>query len=123
MKVRTVDTKSLYIGLRQTFHLIVIFTLFHPVREATSALDARSEYHINQALQAMAKGRTVISIAHRLSTIREADLVAVLKGGEIVETGTFDELIRKEGVFHKLVERQLTDFQSFISGGRNKGSA
>ena len=110
MKVRTVDTKSLYIGLRQTFHLIVIFTLFHPVREATSALDARSEYHINQALQAMAKGRTVISIAHRLSTIREADLVAVLKGGEIVETGTFDELIRKEGVFHKLVEQQLTDF-------------
>jgi len=36
--------------------------------------------------------------------------VAVLKGGEIVETGTFDELIRKEGVFHKLVEQQLTDF-------------
>jgi len=69
-----------------------------PGLKATSALDARSEYHINQALQAMAKGRSVISIAHRLSTIQEADLMAVLKGGEIVDTGTFDELIRKAGI-------------------------
>jgi len=77
--------------------------------EATSALDARSEYHINQALKAMTEGRTVISIAHRLSTIREADRIAVLKGGEIVETGTFDELIRSKGTFHRLVEQQLTE--------------
>mmetsp|Transcript_4747 Transcript_4747/g.9311 ORF Transcript_4747/g.9311 Transcript_4747/m.9311 type:complete len:693 (+) Transcript_4747:206-2284(+) len=77
--------------------------------EATSALDARSEYHINQALKAMAKGRTVISIAHRLSTIKEADRIAVLKGGEIVETGTFHELIESEGAFHRLVKQQLTD--------------
>jgi len=77
--------------------------------EATSALDARSEYHINQALHAMTKGRTVISIAHRLSTIKEADRIAVLKGGVIVETGTFDELIRSKGTFHRLVEQQLTN--------------
>ena len=72
-------------------------------------MDARSEYHINQALKAMAKGRTVISIAHRLSTIREADRIAVLKGGKIVETGTFHELIGSEGSFHRLVKQQLTD--------------
>ena len=77
--------------------------------EATSALDARSEYHINQALKTMTKGRTVISIAHRLSTVKEADRIAVLEGGKIVETGTFDELIESEGTFHRLVKQQLTD--------------
>eukprot|EP00584_Thalassiosira_punctigera_P024287 CAMPEP_0172568636 /NCGR_PEP_ID=MMETSP1067-20121228/120591_1 /TAXON_ID=265564 ORGANISM="Thalassiosira punctigera, Strain Tpunct2005C2" /NCGR_SAMPLE_ID=MMETSP1067 /ASSEMBLY_ACC=CAM_ASM_000444 /LENGTH=419 /DNA_ID=CAMNT_0013360283 /DNA_START=53 /DNA_END=1312 /DNA_ORIENTATION=- len=77
--------------------------------EATSALDARSEYHINQALKVMAKGRTVISIAHRLSTVKEADRIAVLKGGRIVETGTFRELVESEGTFHRLVKQQLTD--------------
>jgi len=76
--------------------------------EATSALDAQSEYHINQALKTMTEGRTVISIAHRLSTIREADRIAVLKGGEVVETGTFDELIKSKGEFHKLMEQQIT---------------
>jgi ATP-binding cassette subfamily B protein len=76
---------------------------------ATSALDARSEYHINQALNAMTKGRTTISIAHRLSTIREADRIAVLQDGVIVETGTFNELIRSKGTFHRLVEQQLTN--------------
>jgi len=58
----------------------------------------------------MARCRTVNFIAHRLSTILEADLVAVLKGGEIVDTETFDGLIRKEGIFHKLVEQPLTNF-------------
>lgn len=76
---------------------------------ATSALDARSEYHINQALKTMTKGRTVISIAHRLSTIKEADRIAVLNDGRIVETGTFDQLIQSKGIFHKLVEQQLTN--------------
>ena len=87
--------------------LFTSFTLL--VLAATSALDARSEYHINQALKTMTKGRTVISIAHRLSTIKEADLIAVLKGGVVVETGTFEELTRSKGsAFHNLVEQQLT---------------
>ena len=75
--------------------------------EATSALDARSEYHINQALKAMTQGRTVISIAHRLSTIKESDRIAMLKGGCVAEFGTFDELIVAEGPFHNLVAQQL----------------
>ena len=88
-------------------HLLVIHSINNFV-VATSALDSRSEYHINQALNAMTQGRTTISIAHRVSTIREADRIAVLQGGVIVETGTFDELIRSKGTFHRLVEQQLT---------------
>jgi ABC-type multidrug transport system fused ATPase/permease subunit len=75
--------------------------------KATSALDARSEYHINQALKTMTKGRTVISIAHRLSTIKESDRIAMLKGGQVVEFGTFEELVEAKGPFHKLVVQQL----------------
>ena len=76
--------------------------------EATSALDAESEEHVQKAIETIMDGRTVVSIAHRLSTVRSADRIAVLAGGRIVETGTFDEL-RKEGTeFHKLMERQLT---------------
>ena len=56
----------------------------------------------------MTQGRTVISIAHRLSTVKEADRIAVLKGGKIVESGTFEELIESKGAFHKLVKQQLT---------------
>ena len=58
----------------------------------------------------MTKGRTVISIAHRLSTIKEADRIAVLKDGRIVETGTFDQLVQSRGIFHKLVEQQLMNY-------------
>ena len=76
--------------------------------EATSALDARSEYHINHALKTMTAGRTVISIAHRLSTVKEADKIAVLKAGMIVEQGKFDKLIEANGSFKRLVEQQLT---------------
>lgn len=83
-------------------------TLLTILSSATSALDARSEYHINQALKTMTQGRTVISIAHRLSTVKEADRIAVLKGGTIVESGTFEDLIKSQGAFHKLVKQQLT---------------
>jgi len=77
--------------------------------EATSALDAESEHYVQMAINTVMEGRTVISIAHRLSTIREADRIAVLQGGIIVETGSFDELIEKEnGVFQELMARQLS---------------
>ena len=72
-------------------------------------LDARSEWHINQALHTMTKGRTVISIAHRLSTIKESDRIAVLKGGRIAEVGNFNQLIDLKGVFYNLVSQQLTN--------------
>ena len=76
--------------------------------EATSALDAASEYHVQKAIETVMEGRTVISIAHRLSTVRGADRIAVLEGGRIVEVGSFDELVSRDGgAFRALMGRQL----------------
>ncbi|KAK4460131.1 putative multidrug resistance protein [Cladorrhinum samala] len=65
--------------------------------EATSALDSASERRIQAAVEEAAKRRTVISIAHRLSTIRNADNIVVLEAGQVMEQGTYDELMAKEG--------------------------
>lgn len=70
--------------------------------EATSALDNISELHIQRAISAAAKGRTTFIVAHRLSTIRDADRIVVMKEGEMVECGTFDELMAARGEFFKL---------------------
>lgn len=77
--------------------------------EATSALDSESEYVVQEALDdLMGKGnRTTIVIAHRLSTIRNADVIAVVKDGRVVETGSHDELVKTKGSeYGKLVEAQ-----------------
>ncbi|KAK1575869.1 hypothetical protein Q3G72_009013 [Acer saccharum] len=75
--------------------------------EATSALDAESEYLVQDAMDSLMKGRTVLVIAHRLSTVQSADTVAVVSDGEIVESGTHEELLSKVGVYTALVRRQL----------------
>ncbi len=74
--------------------------------EATSALDTESERLVQKALENMMKNRTSIVIAHRLSTIQNADLIVVMQKGQIVEQGTHDELITKNGAYKKLVEMQ-----------------
>ncbi len=61
--------------------------------EATSALDAESEKSVQEALDRVMVGRTTVVVAHRLSTIRNADVIAVVQGGKIVETGNHEELI------------------------------
>lgn len=61
--------------------------------EATSALDAESEKSVQEALDRVMVGRTTVVVAHRLSTIRNADIIAVVQEGKIVETGSHDELI------------------------------
>jgi NHLM bacteriocin system ABC transporter ATP-binding protein len=73
--------------------------------QATSALDNRTQAIVGASLAAM--NATRIVIAHRLSTIREADRIIVLDGGRIAETGTYDELIARDGAFRRLVQRQL----------------
>src|ERR1043165_293517 len=74
--------------------------------EATSALDTQSEGIVQDALDKASKDRTTIVIAHRLSTIRNATKIVVMGNGEIVETGTHDELMQKEGAYSKLVAAQ-----------------
>jgi ATP-binding cassette subfamily B protein len=75
--------------------------------EATASVDTKTERDIQIALERLIKGRTTFAIAHRLSTLRNADRLVVIEKGRIVETGTHDELLHKEGgVFHKLVEMQ-----------------
>ena len=74
--------------------------------EATSALDSESEHAVQQALESIMQGRTVIVIAHRLSTIRHADNIVVLEKGRIVEQGTHEALVALQGVYSKFVEMQ-----------------
>lgn len=75
--------------------------------EATSALDAEAEHLVQEAIERIMAGRSVIVIAHRLSTVRNASQVVVLQKGRVVERGTHDELISKSGEYAQLVKRQL----------------
>lgn len=78
-------------------------TVFH----CCSALDAESEYLVQEALERVMVGRTVMVIAHRLSTIKNADQIAVLDGGRVAELGSYERLMTlPDGLFRKLVERQ-----------------
>ena len=78
--------------------------------EATSALDAESERIVQEALDKAAVGRTTITIAHRLSTIRNADLIAVVQNGQVIETGSHDELVEDEnGFYTSLIRLQQTE--------------
>lgn len=74
--------------------------------EATSALDTESERLVQDALEKLVKTRTTVAVAHRLSTIKHADEICVLHEGKIVERGTHDELIRKDGYYKKLHDMQ-----------------
>lgn len=74
--------------------------------EATSALDTESERLVQDALERLMKSRTTIAIAHRLSTIRHADEICVLHQGEIVEQGTHEELLNKNGYYKRLNDMQ-----------------
>jgi ATP-binding cassette subfamily B protein len=76
--------------------------------EATSALDGDSEEAIQEALGRLMRGRTVISIAHRLSTVRNFDRIVVLQAGQVVQDGPPDQLMRREGVYRSLIQREMS---------------
>ncbi len=76
--------------------------------EATSSIDTRTEIKIQQAFNNMMKGRTSFIVAHRLSTIKEADLILVMKDGNIIEQGTHSELMKKGGFYRKLYDSQFS---------------
>ena len=75
--------------------------------EATSSVDTRTERLIQKAFDALLKGRTSFVIAHRLSTIRNADMILVLKDGQIIERGRHDELLAKQGFYYDLYMSQF----------------
>ncbi|HVU79954.1 MAG TPA: ATP-binding cassette domain-containing protein [Candidatus Paceibacterota bacterium] len=78
--------------------------------EATSSLDSESEALIQDALEVLMRGKTVIVIAHRLSTIMKMDRIVVLEGGKVVADGTHDELLAQKGLYHKLWSIQAGGF-------------
>jgi subfamily B ATP-binding cassette protein HlyB/CyaB len=97
----------------QMQRLCIARALYHDPRvlildEATSALDSQSESNILQNLQSVFQGRTSIVIAHRLSTIMNADKILVLYNGSIVEEGVHKELYDRRGMYHQLVQKQMT---------------
>lgn len=97
-------------GQRQRIALARAFLKNAPILlldEATAALDAESEAKVQNALQALTKGRTTLIIAHRLSTIHDADLIAVMDNGRVVEQGTHEALIAAKGAYARLNSLQL----------------
>lgn len=80
--------------------------------EATSALDSGSESIVQEALDRLMLGRTTVVVAHRLSTIKNADMIAVLQQGVVVETGTHGELLAQDGAYAQLVKMQEATGQS-----------
>jgi ATP-binding cassette, subfamily B, bacterial len=98
-------------GQRQRIAIARAFLRDAPILlldEATSALDSESEELIREALDRLMRGRTVIAIAHRLSSLRGFDRIVVLRGGCVVQDGPPDKLVRLDGLYRDLVEREVT---------------
>ncbi|WP_059172681.1 ABC transporter ATP-binding protein [Bacillus sp. FJAT-27445] len=96
-------------GQKQRVAIARVFLKNPPILildEATSALDLESEHQIQEALEKLAKDRTTFIVAHRLSTITHADKIVLIEHGEIVETGTHDELMEKQGGYYRLFQVQ-----------------
>lgn len=80
--------------------------------EATSSVDTRTEERIQKAMDNLMKGRTSFVIAHRLSTIRDADLILVMKDGDIIEQGTHKSLLAKNGFYANLYNSQFEKMET-----------
>jgi ATP-binding cassette subfamily B protein/subfamily B ATP-binding cassette protein MsbA len=86
--------------------------------EATSNLDTESEQLIQAAMASLLAGRTTFVIAHRLSTIRRADLILLMEEGRVIERGTHDQLMDRQGVYHDMVLRQMESAGQDVAAAR-----
>lgn len=108
--VLTQDGANLSQGQRQLLSIARVMLIKPPMLildEATSNIDTRTEIHIQKAFAKLMKGRTSFIVAHRLSTIKESDLILVMDQGRIVEQGSHEELLSKEGFYHNLYYSQF----------------
>lgn len=104
------DGGSLSQGQKQLLCISRVMLTLPPMLildEATSSIDTRTEIKIQEAFKKMMKGRTSFIVAHRLSTIKEADVILVMKDGNIIEQGTHDELLKKQGFYSTLYNSQF----------------
>lgn len=104
------EASNVSAGQRQLLTIARAILADNPVLildEATSSVDTRTEHRIQRAMDNLMKGRTSFVIAHRLSTIKNADLILVMKDGDIIEQGTHDELIQKKGFYSEMYNSQF----------------
>lgn len=102
-------------GQRQRLAIARAILLEPPILlldDATAAIDPETEHEIMQAMDAAMKGRTTFVVAHRLSTLRRADVVLVLEGGRIIQRGSHDELVRRDGHYATIARMQVADEES-----------
>jgi ATP-binding cassette subfamily B protein len=109
---RLSDNDSMSAGQKQLLTIsrsILKDTPFLILDEATSSVDTRTEELVAKAMDKLSKGKTSFIIAHRLSTIKNADLILVINNGNIVEQGTHEELLSKNGFYAELYNSQFQE--------------
>ena len=107
------DDGSLSVGQKQLLCIARIMLCLPPMLildEATSSIDTRTEIKIQEAFNTLMKGKTTFIVAHRLSTIKEADIILVMNNGNVIETGTHEELLKQQGFYANLYNSQFVKY-------------
>ena len=106
------EDTSLSVGQRQLLCIARVMLMLPPILildEATSSIDTRTEHKIQQAFNTLMENKTSFIVAHRLSTIKGADIIIVMKDGNVLETGNHQELLNKRGFYYQLYNSQFSE--------------